>query len=243
DGLFLLREFESAAHLAADGNLVEGEAALRALLRRSPGFVEAQLKLGDVLMERGRAAEAAEAFAAVTGGPGATGDAWISLGEARLRAGRRADAGEAAGRGMSDAPARAHERRARVALGEGDVGRAGREAAAARDRPRPLPSSLVLAAEVRARAGDLPGALARLDEAEALARGMRLDAVPGLEFQRADALARLGRMGEAEAAYRREIVRFPRHLQAWANLAVLPHLQRRTRERDPLLDPIAAPQP
>jgi Flp pilus assembly protein TadD len=48
---------------------------------------------------------------------------------------------------------------------------------------------------------------------------MRLDGVPGLEFQRADALARLGRVAEAESAYRARIARFPRHLQAWANLA------------------------
>ena len=114
---------------------------------------------------------------------------------------------------------------------------------AAGERARPLPSSLVLAAEIRTRAGDPAGALARLDEADRLARAMRLDAVPGLEYQRADALARLGRAPEAEAAYRREIARFPRHLQAWANLGVLLHLQRRPAELDRLMGEMAAANP
>ena len=56
-------------------------------------------------------------------------------------------------------------------------------------------------------------------------------AVPGLDFQRGDVLARLGRPAEAEAAYRREIARYPRHLQAWANLGVLLYLQAARRGR------------
>jgi Flp pilus assembly protein TadD len=106
-----------------------------------------------------------------------------------------------------------------------------------------LPSSLVLAAEIRTRAGDPAGALARLEEADRLAHTMRLEGVPGLEFQRADALARLSRAAEAEAAYRREIARFPRHLQAWANLGVLLFLQRRTADLDRLMDEMTATNP
>jgi len=72
---------------------------------------------------------------------------------------------------------------------------------------------------------------------------MRIDAVPGLEFQRGDALGRAGRLDESEAAYRREIARYPRDLQAWANLAVLLHLARRTADRDRLIDEMAATNP
>ena len=114
---------------------------------------------------------------------------------------------------------------------------------AALGRSRPRPSSLVLAAEVRTRAGDLEGARARLDEADRLGREMRLDAIPALEFQRADVLARLGRPVEAEAAYRREIARYPRHLQAWANLGVLLYVQRRGPEVDRLMEQMAAANP
>jgi Flp pilus assembly protein TadD len=95
----------------------------------------------------------------------------------------------------------------------------------------------------RIRAGDLAGARARLDEAERIAREMRMDAVPSLDFQRGDLLARSGHPAEAEAAYRRAIARYPRHLQAWANLAVLLFLQRRLPELDRLMEEMAAANP
>ena len=243
EGLPVLREFQAASRLAAEGRLAESESALRRLLHQSPGFLEARLKLGDVLLEGGRAKEAADVFAGAAASPGASGDVWVALGDARLREGRLDEADAAAARALSDSATRAHELRARIALRRGDLAAAEREAQAARDRARPLPSSLVLAAEIRARSGDLPGALARLDEADRLARAMRLDGVPGLEFQRADALARLNRMAEAEGAYRREIARYPRHLQAWANLGVLLFLQRRTADLDRLMDEMAATNP
>jgi hypothetical protein len=50
-------------------------------------------------------------------------------------------------------------------------------------------------------------------------------------------------MDESEAAYRRAIQRFPRDLQAWANLAVLLHLAHRAADRDRLLDDMAAANP
>jgi len=243
EGLPVLREFQAAAHLAAEGRLAESETALRRLLDQSPGFLEARLKLGDVLLEAGRAKEAADVFAAAAASPGASGDVWVALGDARLREGRLDDADAAAARAMSDSPTRAHELRARVALRRGDLAAAEKEAQAARERARPLPSSLVLAAEIRARSGDLGGALERLDEAERLARTMRLDGVPGLEFQRADTLARLNRMADAESAYRREIALYPRHLQAWANFGVLLFLQGRAADLDRLMGEMAAANP
>jgi tetratricopeptide (TPR) repeat protein len=193
-------------------------------------------------METGRAKEAGDVFAAAAASPGASGDVWVALGEALLREGRLDEADAAAARALSDSATRAHELRARVALRRGDLAAAEREAQSARERARPrrLP---VLAAEIRARSGDLPGALARLEEADRLARAMRLDGVPGLEFQRADALARLSRVAEAEGAYRREIARFPRHLQAWANLGVLLFLQGRATDLDRLMEEMTVANP
>jgi arylsulfatase A-like enzyme/Tfp pilus assembly protein PilF len=242
-GLATLREFQAAVRLAAEGRLAPSEAALRQLLVRNPGFVEARVKLGDVLMDGGRPGDAGDAYAEAAAGPSAPGDVWIALGQARLRQGRLDEAVSAADRGMADSPTRAHELKARIALARGDLAAARREVEAARSRARPLPSTLVLSAEVRTRAGDLTGALAETDEAEKIARATAIDAVPGLEFQRADAQARAGRIGEAEAAYRREIARFPRDLRAWANLAVLLHLQHRGGDRDRLMDEMAAANP
>ena len=181
------------SRLAAEGRLAESEAALRRLLAQSPGFLEARLKLGDVLLETGRAEEADDVFAAAAASAGASGDVWVALGEARLRRGPPRRSGRRGRARPSDSPTRAHELRARIALRRGDLSGRGARGAGGAGAGAPAPSSLVLAAEIRARSGDLPGALARLEEADRLARAMRLDGVPGLEFQRADALARLNR--------------------------------------------------
>jgi len=241
-GLPVLREFQAATRLAAAGRLAEAERALRALLRVQPGFVEARIALGEALLDQGRPAEAGDAFAEAAARAPA-GDVWIALGRARLRQGRLEEAESAAAQALSDSPTRAHELRARIALRRSDLATAEQEVRAAQRRARPLPSSLVVGAEVRIAAGDLPGALRALDEAEARARAMRIDAVPDLEFQRADALARMGRAAESEAAYRREVARFPRHLQAWANLGVLLHLEGRDAELDRLMQEMGARNP
>jgi tetratricopeptide (TPR) repeat protein len=236
----VLRQFQAAARLAEEGRLAESEAELRRLLASSPQLLEARLQLGDVLGQMGRWAEAADVLASAAAGEGASGDVWVALGEARLRQGRLEDAQSAAQRAIAGSPTRGHELLARLALRRGDVAGAEREVQAAAGRARPRPSTLVLGAEVRIRAGDLEGARARLDEAERSAREMRLDAVPALEFQRGDLLARSNRPAEAEAAYRREIARYPRHLQAWSNLAVLLYLQGRRADVDRLMEEMAA---
>jgi arylsulfatase A-like enzyme/tetratricopeptide (TPR) repeat protein len=238
----LLAPFQAAVRLAASGQPAESEAALRALLARSPAFVEARARLGDVLMDLGRPGEAGDAFAAAAA-QAPSGDLWVALGQARLRQGRLEEADQAAARGLDESPTRAHELRARIALRRGDLARAQSEVEAAQQRARPLPSTLVVAAEVRVAAGDVAGGLRVLDQAEARAAEMRIAGVPELDFARADALARLNRLAEAEASYRRSIAAFPRHLQAWANLAVLLRLQGRQADLDRLVEQMVAANP
>jgi len=67
--------------------------------------------------------------------------------------------------------------------------------------------------------------------------------VATLEGTAGDALARLGRAAEAEAAFRREIARFPGGTEAYARLALLLASQRRFDEIRPLLDAMVAAQP
>jgi Flp pilus assembly protein TadD len=67
--------------------------------------------------------------------------------------------------------------------------------------------------------------------------------VYGLDFLRGDALARLARPAEAEAAYRRETAAFPDHLQAYANLAVLAFVQGRRAEVQEVLEAMARANP
>jgi tetratricopeptide (TPR) repeat protein len=200
------------------------------------------VRLGDVLLDEGRPAEAGDAYAEASA-QAPSGDLWIALAQARLRQGRLEEAAAAAARGLGESPTRAHEMRARIAMRRGDLAAAEAEVKAARQRARPLPSTAVVAAQVRVAAGDSAGALGLLDEAETEARAARIDAVPDLDFVRADAFARLGRMPEAQAAYERAVTRFPRQLQAWANLGVLLRLQGRDADVDRLMERMAAANP
>ena len=64
-----------------------------------------------------------------------------------------------------------------------------------------------------------------------------------LDFIRADALARLGRIDEARAAYQREIAAFPHDLRAYTNLAVLQFLGGDRRGADATLQAMVRANP
>jgi tetratricopeptide (TPR) repeat protein len=131
-----------------------------------------------------------------------------------------------------------------VALARGAGPQALAHARAAVDAKRPAPpSALLVLAEVQAATGDLGGALASLDDAEARATALGLPRPYGLDFRRGDALARLERLQEAETAYRREIAASPAHTQAYANLAVLLFLRGRAAEIDPLFETMTEASP
>ncbi|MCL4838094.1 MAG: hypothetical protein KJ058_09025 [Thermoanaerobaculia bacterium] len=70
-----------------------------------------------------------------------------------------------------------------------------------------------------------------------------LEPLATLEVTAGDALARLGRGAEAEAAFRSEIQRFPGGTEAYARLALLLASQRRFDEIQPLLDGMVAAIP
>ena len=99
-------------------------------------------------------------------------------------------------------------------------------------------------AEVAIRRERFADALAVIDEAKRTIREQHLARVSDLDFLRGDALARLGRYDEAEAAFDEEIRAFPRNSQTYARLAVVYGLQHRTvKEIDRLLEAMVAANP
>ena len=171
------------------------------------------------------------------------GDVRVQLGYAQLRD-RRLDAAEtAAERARATVPAQALELLARIALARGRLSEAREQADAAVAVRNPQPASWLIGAEVRTAAGDYPGALARLDEAERRAKALGLESVYNLEALRADAFARSGRSREAEAAYRREAAAFPGNLLAQANLAALLFAEGRRPDALLVLDAMIAANP
>ena len=222
DMLPQLERMKEGFQLAGERRHEEAAAVLAAVTREQPANVEAWIRQGESLLALGRAGEAAAAFQqALDRGGMDLPDVVLQLGYARLRNRQLDEALAAAGRATSALPAPAHELRARVALARGRLDEAQAEAAAAASGRNPQPASLLVGAEVRIARGDLAGAVATLDEAERRAQAVGVDTVRNLQALRADALARLGRLSEAEAAYRREAAGFPDNLVAQANLAAL----------------------
>ena len=89
----------------------------------------------------------------------------------------------------------------------------------------PQPSAILVLAEVKLREGKPAEALQVVEKAQAASGEKRLGAIYNLEFLRGDALARMDRLEDAEAAFRAEIGAFPAHAEPYASLAVIRFLK------------------
>ena len=167
-----------------------------------------------------------EAVAALRGivaeSPGMV-EVWTQLGDVYRRMGRLDESAQAYAEARRRCPAPSADMvlsLAQAELARGRLDEAEAQARVARQSNLQTTADLLLA-EIAIRRGDFTGALRILDEAERRSNERKAGRVYRLQFLRGDALARLARMGDAEAAYRREIEAFPNHLQAYANLAVV----------------------
>ncbi len=222
DNLKYLARMQQGWRLADARRDAEAIEVLRSVVKDNPGMADVWIKLGEVYSDAGRDREAAEAYRhALEPSPVFLPDIAVALGFVELRLEHLDEAERLARSALADVPTKAHELLARVALARSDLAAAEREAAAAAGARNPQPSAILVMAEVKLKAGQPARALEVVDQAEVYARQLRLEKVYNLEFLRGDALARLNRPDEAEAAFRREIELFPAHNQPYANLAVI----------------------
>ena len=243
DNVHLLARFRDGLRLADQKRFDEAVTALRAIVAESPDMVEVWTKLGDVNRQAGNIEESARDYAeAIRRCPAPSADMVLSLAQAELARGRTDEAEAAARHALDGSPARAHELLARVAMARGRLAEADEQARAARES-HPQPSADLLLAEVALRRGDHAGALRLVDDTARRAAELKMEHVYGLDFLRGDALARLARPAEAEAAYRREIEAFPDHLQAYTNLAVVYFVQRKRPAVQSILEDMARANP
>jgi arylsulfatase A-like enzyme/Flp pilus assembly protein TadD len=243
DNVHLLGRIRDGLRLADQKRFPEAVATLRGIVSQSPDMVEVWTKLGDVYRQMGSLDDSARAYSeAIRRCPAPSADMVLSLAQAELARARLDEADAAARPALGGSPARAHDLLARVALAAGRLNEAEVQARAARES-NPHPSANLLLAEIAIRRGDHTGALRLLDDTAAHATELGMDHVYGLDFLRGDALARLTRPAEAEAAYRREIEAFPDHLQAYANLAVLYFVQGKRAAVQAMLEDMARANP
>jgi tetratricopeptide (TPR) repeat protein len=222
DNLPAMRRMEEAWHLASIGLVSQAIDVLRSSVRENPAMFDAWVKLGELLSDSGLDEEAAAAYhQALDRSPMFLPDTSVALGFIELRRRRFDEAERLAKASLTTVPSKARELLAEIAMARGDLGAAEREARAAAASRNPQPSAILVLAEVKLRAGEPAEALRVIEKAQAASAEKRLGAVYNLEFLRGDALARMDRLEDAEAAFRAEIAAFPAHAQPYASLAVI----------------------
>ena len=239
-----LARIKAAFRFADERRLEEAAAALRSLLQENPKLLDVGSKLGEVLVESGRYKEAIEVYrSAIANAERFSSDLALALGFAHLKQGETVEAATHARLALKTHPREANELLARIALEEGRFDAAEEHARSALQLGDSQPATLLLLADVERTAGKLERALWTIQEAERRAAELGVGRLQGADYLRGDLLARLDRPEEAAAAYQREIAAFPRHLQAYANLAVILMIQGRSAEANELLEQMARSNP
>jgi choline-sulfatase len=246
--IHLLDELQAAFKLTSEGRDAQGVAALRAIVAGQPRLFDAWYEMAQALARLGRFREAYDAYvAARRASPTLAGPATLGLSLVCLELGRVDEAEAHARAGLSVHPAQAHELLARAALARGRLDVAEQEARkAVGDAVAELNAQLLLA-EIHIRRNDLESALDIIEKTRKRVASGETRPLRDLDFLAGDALARLDRKDEAEAAFRREIRAFPRNARAYVRLAIVLALRERTRREvdgviDAMIDANPAPE-
>ena len=228
----VLADVQSAFRASAAGRDQEAVVLLRRVLAGNPGFFDAQYQLAETLTRLGRYEEAYASYReALVSNAALAGPTGLALSRVCLELGRYDEADANARLGLESQPARAHELMGRAALGRERLDEAEKQALLVSGDLVAEASAAVVRAEVRIRRNEPGAALEVLDAArQRLPAGADLR-IRDLAFLRGDALARLARYPEAQAAFETEIANFPDNAQAYARLAIVLAIeQRRARE-------------
>jgi Flp pilus assembly protein TadD len=203
------------------GKYAEAALVFRKLLAAEPGMTDVWQMYGDCLMKLGDEKGALAALTTAAKLSPANPQVLMALSDYYMQIGNFAEArrhAEAAGHAGTTDP---HENLARIALAEGDLAAAEREAREALEKyPTRRVPHLILA-RVRHDRRDYQGALAEIALAERPHAGGDNPPLQSLNYLKGDSLARLGREKEAEQAFVAEIRTFSFSPAPRAALAML----------------------
>lgn len=224
----------------------DAERTFAGLVAANPQMVDAWEFLGRARTQLGRLEEALAAYQEALRRSGGAPHVAQNVASILFDLERFDDAAEHAKLTLATAPSFAHGLMARIALRQGELDDAEREAKAAMEgaTDRILPR-LALAEVVQAR-GRHEEALALLAETRALYAARSApepELLQGLNLLEGRALADLGRPAEAERAFREEIRLFPADPKAYANLALLLALTGRAPEAAETMRAMTAASP
>jgi arylsulfatase A-like enzyme/tetratricopeptide (TPR) repeat protein len=247
DHIQVLDRIQQTFVLNQQGKYRESIELCREILRDYPDLVDVYNQLAGNLRRLGLLDQALEAYKeAIRRSPQLVDSLAIEVAKLELDLGNLEAAELNAQQAMKLNPAEAHLMLSGVAMERRDWKTAETEARLALDREdRPRVPALILLARVLVEQGRLPEALAMTDRAAARIAEDGAAPVPTLASTRGDILGRMGRLPEAEAAFRREIERFPTTRDAYVRLSFLLASQRRFNEIAPTLESMikASPMP
>ncbi len=240
-----MARIEEGFRLASERKFERAASLLAEVVREHPGMIDIWIKLGEIYQQSNDLDRSAAAYReAMTRSLRVSPDLVLAVADVHLAKGEFSQARSHAELALDADPTRAHETLARIALLEGRLDVAEREARTAIDHASgSFIAPMLVFAEVLQKQGHLDAALEAIAEAERLSASRGLGQVYGLEFLRGDTLARNGLPNEAMAAYEREITSFPHSRQAYANLAVIQFIGQRPDKMNSTLERLVAANP
>ena len=238
DRIGALDDLAEAREREERGDVAGAIRAYERVIAANPRLTDAWSHLGQTYERAGLLEKAAGAYRkAVELAPSLATRAALSVAFVELKLNRLDEAARHAELALETDRSAASLILGRVALARGQLPEAESFSAAAAADANYEDRARVLLAQVRI-------AQRRPQEAlEILGAGDGSGAPELAEFARGDALARLGRVGEAEQAFRREIDLYPGDREAYARLAALLILQGRIEQADEVMETLVRKNP
>jgi arylsulfatase A-like enzyme/tetratricopeptide (TPR) repeat protein len=243
DRIGALARLKEASRLSSAGKPGRAVDVLNALIRESPGMLDAREALARVLRAAGRPSDAFEALLEADRLMPATPQILLGLADLALEKGDPARARSYAQAAAAVGAAGASEVLAEAALAGKDYEGARREVRALLARDDRSRTGWLLLASVEKEAGNLPAALEALERVRRFSEDSGQSPPRGYGFLRGDALARLGKTAEAEAAFREETRAFPDNPAGWTGLALLHASEGRPQEAARTLEDMISKSP
>jgi arylsulfatase A-like enzyme/Tfp pilus assembly protein PilF len=234
DKVAALEAYRQGIDARSAGHLADAASAFRRVLADNPSMVDVWVQLSAVLLQQGMTAQAVEAQSrAVQLDPGLA-DNQVTLASAEFTLGRLDAAAEHARLALGDRPGVAHELLARIALARGNEPAALEEARLAAQADPTLAFPLYVQGVSLARTGKYDQALPLFERTIGNLAAHHFE-MQDVHLATADALAHLGRNGEAEVEFREEMMKFPQNPRARIGLAMLYRAEGRVREANDVL--------
>ena len=240
DRIVEIAQMNAGIELARRGKYSESIHQLLLVLRANPRLTDAWTHLGRAYESIGDFESAADAYRrSIELAPSMSSEKALSLAAVYLNLQRLDEAKAHAELAVRANPSSAHVLLGRVALARRDLEAASREANLAAEDSSARPAALVLLAQVALIRKQFDEAMALVNDAERLSA----EPLPLIDYVRGNVHALSGRPAEAEAAFGREIEKFPQQRETYAALAVLQLLQGKGVEAERTMERLVRANP